>query len=171
MSETKDIRKQIVFEALSWVGTPYILGGRVKGAGCDCSTFLLEVYLRCGLVEPEDVGVFSHDWWAHAKSEVYLRRVMRNAQQVFEGLAYPSGPGMEAIEPGDIVLTRCAGSPVYNHGAIVIEWPRIAHCVQPAVEIANASTHKLWRLSKFAAFDPLKVARTLKAPAEAPSVR
>lgn len=29
-------RKEIINEALSWVGTPYIPSQRCKGAGCDC---------------------------------------------------------------------------------------------------------------------------------------
>ena len=43
-------RQQVVAEALSWIGTPYIKNGRVKGVGADCATILFCVYRNCGLV-------------------------------------------------------------------------------------------------------------------------
>ena len=33
-------RERLIAEAKEWLGTPYHTAGRIKGAGCDCGTFL-----------------------------------------------------------------------------------------------------------------------------------
>ena len=35
-------RPEAVAIARSWIRTPYVMGGRIKGAGCDCATLLSE---------------------------------------------------------------------------------------------------------------------------------
>jgi cell wall-associated NlpC family hydrolase len=141
----------IVQEARSWIGTPYHLGARVKGAGCDCATFLAEVLIACGVAEREDLGVYSHDWFQHAESERYMLRLLRHAEKVLETVAYRS---VEA-QPGDVVLTKAVGSHVFNHGGLVLEkWPNVVHAVDPCVEEIDASTHPLWAYQQIAVFRP-----------------
>jgi cell wall-associated NlpC family hydrolase len=143
-------REAVVQEALSWIGTPYVLGGRVKGAGADCATLIAEVLIACGLVEREDGGVYSHDWFHHTEQDRYMLRVLRHAVKTMDAIAYPS----QAIAPGNIVLTRAARSKIYNHGAIVIRWPMVVHAVQPQVAEIDASRHRMWQFQQIAVFDP-----------------
>lgn len=143
-------REEVVAEARSWKGTPYHLGGRVKGAGVDCGTLIAEVLIACELVPREDLGVYSHDWFCHTDSEKYLFRLIRHAAKTMEGVAYPS----TRVEPGNIVLSKVVGSRVYNHGGIVTNWPRVIQAVDPAVNEVDVTTDPLWCAQKIAIFDP-----------------
>lgn len=143
-------RDRIVREARSWIGTPYRLGARVKGAGADCATLLLEVYRACGLITDDELGVFAGDWWLHTTEERYLLRVLRHAHLVAETIAYRSSIAC----PGDIVLARAAKSRLYNHGGIVTAWPLLVHAAHPTVAEIDASTDRLWAYQQIAIFDP-----------------
>jgi NlpC/P60 family putative phage cell wall peptidase len=144
-------REHVVSVARSWIGTPYRLGARVKGAGCDCATLLLEVYRECGLVGDEQLGVFAGDWWLHTTEEKYLLRLLRHAFKVAETVAVRS----TKAEPGVIVLTRAGGSRVFNHGGIVTAWPRVIHTGSGGVEEIDASRHPMWAGHVITIFDPL----------------
>ena len=143
-------RAAIVREARSWIGTPYRLGGRVKGAGCDCATFIAEVLIACNLAEREGLGIYSHDWFAHTSNERYLMGLLRHTTKTVEAVAHRSA----AAAPGDIILTRLARSKVYNHGGIVTAWPKVIHAIAPQVEEIDASTHPLWNYRAIAVFRP-----------------
>ncbi len=45
-------RRAIVREAMTWLGTPYVSNGAVKGAGVDCGMILVRVFSDCGIIEP-----------------------------------------------------------------------------------------------------------------------
>jgi cell wall-associated NlpC family hydrolase len=143
-------REAVLAEAMSWIRTPYHPGGQVKGAGCDCGTFIFCVYRACGLVPDEEVGIFSQDWFRNTSEEKYLFRLMRHAHKVAEAVSYPT---LNAL-PGNIVLTKAVNSRVYNHGGIVIKWPRVIHAVAPCVEECDASTHRLWEHQIVTVLDP-----------------
>jgi NlpC/P60 family putative phage cell wall peptidase len=149
-AETDFLRREIVAEARTWIGTPYHYGGQVKGAGCDCATLLLCVWRTCGIIHDEELGVYAGDWYCNTTEEKYMRRVLRHAHKVAEAVSYTT---LEA-KPGNIVLTRAAGSRVFNHGGIVVNWPRVIHAIDPSVEECDASTHRLWAYKTVAVFDP-----------------
>ncbi len=136
--------------ARSWVGTPYHLKARIKGAGADCGTLLAEYLIECGLCERIDLGNYSHDWFCHTSNELYMLRLMRLARKTLEGIARP---GLNAA-PGSLALFRVAGSPVFNHGAIVTKWPFAVHAVYPKVEESDMSKHCLTAYKEVAFFDP-----------------
>lgn len=152
-------RQQVVDEAVSWIGTPYIKNGRVKGVGADCATLLFCVYMNCGLVPREDEGIFSdpeivpigQDWWCNLNEDKYLLRMMRYAHKVAQAVGYPS---LE-VKPGNLVLTKCRNSRHFNHGAIALKWPKIIHAdAENGIELASAFTHCLWSYQEVAIFDP-----------------
>lgn len=143
-------RWMVLLEARSWLNTPYHPGGQVKGAGCDCGTFIFCVFRACRLVPDEEVGVFSQDWFRNTSEEKYLFRLIRHAHKVAEAISYPT---LNAL-PGNIVLTKSVGSRVYNHGGIVIKWPLVLHAVAPRVEECDASTHRLWEHQIVTVLDP-----------------
>ncbi|HLI84800.1 MAG TPA: hypothetical protein VKV17_12835 [Bryobacteraceae bacterium] len=108
-------RKRIVAEAISWLNTPYHSGAQLKGVGVDCGRLPLAIYAACGFDLPWVVPQFAKDWHLHAKEERYLAIVSQYLTEVPEP------------EPGDMVLFHLRASRVFNHGGIVIEWPRIIH--------------------------------------------
>jgi len=129
MSDEDAARRAIIVEARSWIGTPYLHQGRVKGGGVDCAMFLLEVYERAGLVphleltevvaDPAtQIAKYPPDWMLHRDEERYLEIVERFARRLEHG---------SKCVPldGDIALYRWGRT--ISHGAIVDRWPRIIH--------------------------------------------
>lgn len=127
MIEELHQRASVVAIAHSWLRTPYIHMGRVKGAGCDCATLLAEVYHEAGLIPRIELAYYSPQWHLHRDAERYLDFIYDYASEI----EYPL--------PGDIVLFRFGRT--FSHGAIVIDWPRIIHAyVGGSVCIDDAST-------------------------------
>lgn len=106
-------RAEVLAEAASWLATPYHHQGRIKGAGVDCATLLIEVYRAAGLVPRIDPRPYPPDWHLHRSAERYLGWVQRYAREI-------PAPG-----PGDVALFRFGRC--FSHGAIVAEWPRLIH--------------------------------------------
>jgi cell wall-associated NlpC family hydrolase len=143
-------REQVVKEAMEYDRTPYHPGGLLKGVGVDCGTLLYCTYRDCGLLTEEAIEIFSMDWFANTTEERYMNKLMRHAIRVAEAVSYPT---LQAL-PGNMALTKCANSKVYNHGGIVIRWPKVIHAVTPRVEIIDASTHQMWAYRTVVIFDP-----------------
>lgn len=139
--------------ARRWKDTPYALGARVKGAGCDCATLLAEYLIEIGAAtreDLEDLGFYSHDWFCHDSAERYLLRLMRHARLVAETICR----GTPDAAPGNIVLFRTVGSKRFNHGAIVTKWPFGMHTVHPKTIESNLTSHPLTGHHEMAIFDP-----------------
>ena len=147
-------REEAVDVARSWKGTSYVLGGRVKNAGCDCGTLLAEYAIECGMCtkeELENIGLYSHDWFCNTSEERYLLNLMRHARKALESIC--RGTPSEA-KPGCMVLFKSVRSPLYNHGGIVVAWPQIIHAVDPRVTQSDATQHYLTSFMKMCIFDP-----------------
>ena len=80
-------RSEALIVAQSWIGTPYVKGARVRGAGCDCATLLAEYLIGIGAAEREELGVYSHDWFCHATEERYMFALMKHAARTLEMVA------------------------------------------------------------------------------------
>ena len=143
-------REQAVAIALTWKGTPYVLGGRVKGAGCDCATLLAEYLIEIGAATREELGIYSHDWFQHASEDRYKLSTLRHARLTMESICR----GTPAAERANVVLFKVAGSRLYNHGAIILKWPRVLHSYDEGVSETDATTHALTGFSEMAIFDP-----------------
>ncbi len=147
-----DAREAVVKEALSWLGTPYHPESRLKGIGCDCATFILSVYVNCGIFTDERLGHYALDWWKHSSKEEYLFRVLRHATKVAEAVCYRS---LE-VSPGNILLGRVANSKRLNHGCIITDYPWAIHSIYPAVCKVNVATDALWAYREVTIFDPFE---------------
>lgn len=152
-------RERAVAEIRSWLETPYIKGGRVKGVGVDCVTLIAEAAIACGMVRREDLGelpVYSHDWWCHKVDDLYLLRLLRHAAKVAEGRTYIT----TNREPGNLVLAKVQNSRVFNHGGVITDWPKIVHAIMPKVEEVNISTHWMWAQNEIVILDGWAPRRT-----------
>jgi cell wall-associated NlpC family hydrolase len=145
-------REIAVAIARSWKGTPYVLGGRIKGAGCDCATLLAEYLIEIGGATRAELGIYSHDWFQHATEERYKLSTLRHARLTMEGICR----GTPDAKPGNLVLFRVAGSRLYNHGAIITAWPRVVHAYDSVVAETDATKHALTGFSEMAIFDPFE---------------
>ena len=148
--------------ARSFLGTPYVLGARKKGAGVDCATLLGEYLIDLGRTDEaaliaagfyRESGAghsYSHDWFLHTERQVYLRGIMMFGKLVAETICRPG----EKPEPGFIALFRSVGSERFNHGAIVTSWPFGIHACDGLVREANLASHRLTAYQSMDVFDP-----------------
>lgn len=117
---TDEQRVSVVAEAESWLRTPYHDHGRMKGAGADCALFPLDVYTTVLGLDAPPLPTYVMQWHLHRAEEMYLSYVRGlGAVEIAE----------EQLRPGDFALWRVGR--VYSHGAIVTEWPKIIHAVNP----------------------------------------
>jgi cell wall-associated NlpC family hydrolase len=149
-------REQVVAEARAWIGSKYHLGQCVRGVAADCATLILGVYKNCGFVSDTDHSVYAHDWWIHAREDKYELRVVRHAYKLVEGVCHRT---LDAA-PGNIIMTRVAGSRIYNHGAIVTKWPFVVHARRPEVVETNVSRDPMWSHQLVVVYDPWLKLRT-----------
>lgn len=121
MSESED-RARVEAIARTWLATPFHDHARVKGAGCDCATLLLEVFAEAGLIPPTDVGHYSPQFFQHQPEERYLGWVKKFAREI------PN----EQARPGDIALWKIGKC--FAHGALIVSpgWPAIIHAHAPS---------------------------------------
>jgi len=143
-------RAEAVAAALSWKGTPYVTRGRLKGAGCDCGTLLAEYLIEIGAVPEIELPYYRQDWFCHTSDQIYARHLMKYAAEIAGGICC----GDAQSQPGNIVLFRAVGSERFNHGAIVVRWPRIVHAVYSGVTESDATQHALTGFKAYALFDP-----------------
>jgi cell wall-associated NlpC family hydrolase len=125
-----EMRKAILAEARSWIGTPFHSGGRLKGVGVDCGQILLLIYEAVGLIPCHDPGYYPADYHLHKSEEWYLALMDRFAKRV------PGPP-----RPGDVALWKFGR--VFSHGGVVVEWPRVIHACFPARQVQEDSADRV----------------------------
>lgn len=105
-------RMAVAAEARSWLGTNYHHHGRVKGAGVDCAMLLAEVFERCGIVPPVEIGAgdYPHDWHLHESRELFEEQALRYAAPLDDGLR---------PQVGDFGLWRYGRA--RSHAGLVVE--------------------------------------------------
>lgn len=142
-------REEAVTAALEWLGTPYVTGGRIKGAGCDCATLVAAYLVELGAAVP-DLFLYSQDWFCNTEEEKYFNELSKYATCTWEGHCLGTPPA----RPGDIALYRVAGSRVYNHGSIITGWPRAIHAFDKGVAESRPALHPLTSHMAMAIFSP-----------------
>lgn len=137
--------------AMLWVGTPYITAGRILGMGCDCATLLSEYLIGIGATDEIPLFTYAQDWFCHTTEERYFNELSKYAKCVWEGKCLGTPPA----RPGDIAVFRVADSKVYNHGAIIIDWPQAIHAFDnKQVSVSRPALHPLTSHREMAIFDP-----------------
>jgi len=143
--------------ARTWKDTPYVRGGRIKGAGIDCGTLLAEHLIGIGNCTTEemdqvvhDLGFLSNDWFCHATVEKYRKVLEHFAPLSWEGICRGVYPEM----PGCIALFRVVKTDLYNHGAILLSKGRAMHAVYPKVTEMRPTLHPMTAFREMAIFDP-----------------
>jgi cell wall-associated NlpC family hydrolase len=74
---------------------------------------------------------------------------MKFGTLIAEGMRQGAHP-----QPGDLALFKVVRSKVYNHGAIVTEWPMGVHAGCDGVREINLATHPLTSFRVMAVLDP-----------------
>ena len=110
-------RAKVDAVARSWIGTPFHDRAEVKGAGCDCATFLKCVFVEAGLIAPFEIGYYPAQFFLHSAEERYLTWVRKFGHEI----------ALEEAQPGDVALYKIGLC--FAHGALVASpgWPAIIH--------------------------------------------
>ena len=146
-------REAVIAETITWLRTPYVSGAQVKGAGVDCATVLGLYLVEIGAAPPDlftSVAGYRYDWFLHDPNERYLRGLMRFGFLAAQTLCRSDA----AAQPGDLALFRVVNSTVFNHGAIVTEWPHGIHAGAEGVREVCLTTHRLTAFKPMEVFDP-----------------
>ena len=122
----------VIAEAHSWLRTPYVHRGGLKGVGVDCGMLLIEVFATVLELERPDVGNYSADWFLHRDEPVYLDWLSKFADK---------RRGLDVIEPGDILMFNFGRHAA--HGAIVVSEDLMIHAyrLHRNVELCEIRTH------------------------------
>lgn len=102
-------RNRVIQEALTWIGTPYLHRGRIKGVGVDCAMLIASVFEARGLIPRVEVA-YTRDWYLHRDEEVFLGYVERFAVRL---------PSVDLALPGDIALYRFGRC--VAHGGLLLD--------------------------------------------------
>jgi len=146
-------RAAVVAEARTWLRTPYHHMGRVKNAGCDCYTLLLEVFLKIGMFTAAmEAEVYPPDWFLHATDDHYKMRILRHAREMVESFCSRT----EMTQPGNVVLLRASGKrgSIDMHGGIIAEWPKVIHAAPPCVNLADVRYHPAFTGGRLEFYSP-----------------
>ncbi|WP_371153698.1 peptidase [Jannaschia sp. 2305UL9-9] len=100
----------IVRTARSWIGTPYVHQGAVRGAGTDCLGLIRGVWTAVYGAEPEAVPAYTADWSEPQKQEVLWSAAARHMVRV---------PPGRAFIPGECLLFRMRDGAVAKHLGIL----------------------------------------------------
>jgi len=109
-----DLRKRIVEEAYSWLGTPYHHQAMVKGAGVDCAMILVAIYREAGLLPADfDPRPYPQDWHLHRDEERYLGWVLKVCHET------------DTPQLGDVAVWKFGRT--FSHGAVYVGDNKIIH--------------------------------------------
>lgn len=110
-------RTDVLIEARSWLGTPYMHQASAKGAGCDCLGLVRGVWRALYGSEPEALPAYTPDWAEREGAETLLLAARRHL--IERPLANAS--------PADVLLFRMDARSPIKHAAILDEDDRIVH--------------------------------------------
>lgn len=132
MTETEE-RALVCKVADTWLGTPYLDKGRVRGGGVDCAMLLAEVFHEAvpHRVTQVDVDYYSEYWYLSQREHQRLIQVVeRYAHRVERTIPLP---GDIALFAPQLLVTgfHKPRAPLVSHGAIVLAWPRVIHSWKP----------------------------------------
>jgi len=133
-----ELRRRVVVEARSWLGTPYHHHGRIKQVGVDCAQILAAVFETVGLVPHLELGQYSTQWHLHRGEETYL-------QWLRDVGAREVQPDVQTPAPGDVGVWKFGRT--FSHGGIVIDGgsdPLVVHAyIGRGVILSRASESPL----------------------------
>ncbi|WP_420586788.1 NlpC/P60 family protein [Ruegeria sp.] len=138
-------RQDIVDEARSWLGTPYVHQASARGAGTDCLGLLRGVWRALHGAEPEAAPSYSMDW-SEPQGEERLWAAARR---------HLIGKSFDELAAGDILLFRMRAGRVAKHVGIVSDAgtvPRFIHAYSGHGVVENTLSDP-WRRRVVACFE------------------
>lgn len=133
-SAERNMRREAVAEALSWVGTPYRHQASAKGLGCDCLGLVRGVWRALYGAEPEAPGPYASDWAEAGGNDRLLDAARRHCREI----------ALADMAPGDILLFRWRRHLPAKHAGILTASSRFVHAYEGQAVVASALAPQ-WR--------------------------
>lgn len=109
----------IVAEARRWIGTPFVHGASVNGAGCDCLGLIRGVRAALGGACPDRCPPYARDWALRGGDEILHVALTAHLRRV---------PPAQPDRPGQVVLFRLRpGAPASHLGILTDLGVKAAH--------------------------------------------
>jgi cell wall-associated NlpC family hydrolase len=139
---SQSLREAILIEARSWVGTPYMDGQAVKGAGVDCAMLCIRAAADSGAFLFEDPRPYNSQFFLHTDDEIFLDYFLAHGVKV------------ETPRVGDIAFFKMGRA--YAHAGIIsaLEPLRIIHAMNAYKRVVEEEVAKM----------PSSMLRDYKAP-------
>ena len=123
--------------ATGWIGTPFIKGAAVQGAGVDCVHLVGEIYRECGFLDDYQFPNYTLDEGSH----LALSKVIAWVESSGKFLLLEK---TEAIQGGDLLCFQYR-SAVVHHVGLAVSSSDFVHCMR-RISVINAkledSTYK-----------------------------
>lgn len=108
-AEGEAIRRAVLDEAHSWIGTPYRHQASCKGSGCDCLGLLRGIWRAVFGAEPQTIPSYSADWAETGAAETLIEA----------GRTWLREIEPENATPGDVLVFRWRdGAPAKHVGIL-----------------------------------------------------
>lgn len=113
-------RVAVIDEGLSWIKTPFIDCGDVKGpkGAVDCAMLQVRTFVDTGILEPFDPRPYSPDHMRHSLKEEFLGWIAPRSRQV------------KTPRPGDVAVYLFGL--VFSHCGLIINSQEIVHAYKRA---------------------------------------
>lgn len=105
----KNLRRRVVREARSWIGTPYLHQASVRSQGADCLGLVRGVWRKCVGIEPETMPEYTSDWGEISAKE----NMLEAAQKWFIPI------DKKYAVAGDLILFRWKNACIIKHAGIL----------------------------------------------------
>lgn len=131
--------------AATYIGTPHINGGQIKGVGLDCCTLMSAIYKEIGVDIPVATG-YSADWFCRRGCELIKPYLDEHFDKV------------EELQPGDLV-SFSYGRAKFAHLAMYLGGGRLIHCgADQGVELTDFNNPSFFKagISRIAGYWRLK---------------
>jgi cell wall-associated NlpC family hydrolase len=122
-----ELRRRVVDEALSWIGTPYRQLGATKGIAVDCSMLLVRAMIDAGVVEEFDPRPYPPTWFLHRDDERYIDWFSTIAMEV------------TIPRPGDIFAVKMGRA--FAHSGFIVDDEHVVHAFADE-QICNLSPRR-----------------------------
>jgi cell wall-associated NlpC family hydrolase len=117
-------RIRVVNEAMSWLRTPYVDCGDIKGpnGAVDCAMLLVRVFADLGLIPKDyDPRPYKPDWHIHNNEELY----MAGLEQFCNPVSTP--------QIGDVAMFKFGRHA--SHGGIIVSETLLVHANKEAKQV------------------------------------
>jgi cell wall-associated NlpC family hydrolase len=110
-------RAAFMAEALSWIGTPFVNCGDVKGprGAVDCAMLLTRCAVDTGLIAPFDPRPYEPQWHIHHDQELFVEFITDRL----------GGIETATPRPGDIAVWKF--NRTFSHGGVILSANDVVH--------------------------------------------